>query len=456
VVFTILRGKDVGGVQHYDPNHANNMDTLNSTGNFETIPPYTNGADSYPLGRVLRGRTATWYPDKMMDAMIDAQGQQTILAIDTSWLLVGRRQSLSFMKASTPHCFIMLVTVPRRREVFSAGSKDGGNGATALFWERLGATTIDVVLSNTAPMNKTPPPISGAGRRHGRHRPDRRRDRQGPHHAQASSKSVAHLPHVNGIALSDKAVLRSRTVRTGHRRQRPSAAFEASMMTGITVYRVEDWDLSTPWTQDPLCNERRPRGGRRKHGGRAENEYRLGKGRASPPPRRRARRPGSARASGAVLAPSDVPRRAGTAGAIAQAQDDPADFDDVAAPVDGCLSSMCSGRRGDGGAAAGDMGPRALCPSWRSSFSPPSLARSLARCLARQRAPIGALGFCTTPAPSPWCRRFLPSASRRAALRASVEAQDAWHARHHRQDRGSQSLPTRPATRGVGRDGRMP
>ncbi|MET0591248.1 MAG: protein-arginine deiminase family protein, partial [Polyangiaceae bacterium] len=76
VVFTTLRGKDVGGVQQYDANHANNMDSLNSTGNFETIPPYKNGNESYPVGRVLRGRTATWYPDKMMDAMVDAQGQQ--------------------------------------------------------------------------------------------------------------------------------------------------------------------------------------------------------------------------------------------------------------------------------------------------------------------------------------------------------------------------------------------
>jgi protein-arginine deiminase len=252
VVFTTLRGKDMGGVQHYDANHANNMDTLNSTGNFETIPPYTNGAEKYPLGRVLRGRTATWYPDKNMDALIDAQGQQTILAIDTSWLLVGHvDETVSFMKASTPHGFIMLVTDPAGAVKMLQDQKAAGNGTTAMFSGTSGATTIDAVLGNTALMT---------------HNQDAAADIQAQvdviktatgltdaeivkvpvTHRLTSSKSVAHIPGtVNGIAISDKVFFAPEPhgpVIAGT--DIFKAAFEASMTTwGITVYWVEDWDL---------------------------------------------------------------------------------------------------------------------------------------------------------------------------------------------------------------------
>jgi protein-arginine deiminase len=252
VVFTTLRGKDIGGVQQYDVNHANNMDTLNSTGNFETIPPYTNGAENYPLGRVLRGRTATWYPDKTMDALIDAQGQQTSLAIDTSWLLVGHvDETVSFMKSTTPHGFIMLVTDPAGAVKMLQDQSTAGNGSTAMFSGTSGATTISSVLANTAIMT---------------HNQDAAADIQAQvdvikaatgltdaeivkvpiMHRLTSSKSVAYIPGtVNGIAMSDKIffapdphgpVIGGKDIF--------KTAFEASMTTwGITVYWVEDWDL---------------------------------------------------------------------------------------------------------------------------------------------------------------------------------------------------------------------
>lgn len=40
VVFTVLRGQDVAGTIQYDPNHDDNMDSLNSFGNLETITRY--------------------------------------------------------------------------------------------------------------------------------------------------------------------------------------------------------------------------------------------------------------------------------------------------------------------------------------------------------------------------------------------------------------------------------
>ena len=62
VVFTELRGKDVGGVQQYT-SHGSDMDTLDSFGNLETIPPYSLNGVSYPLGRIFRGNVPSWHPD---------------------------------------------------------------------------------------------------------------------------------------------------------------------------------------------------------------------------------------------------------------------------------------------------------------------------------------------------------------------------------------------------------
>jgi protein-arginine deiminase len=252
VVFTTLRGKDVGGVQQYDANHANNMDSLNSTGNFETIPPYKNGNENYPVGRVLRGRTATWFPDKMMDGMVDAQGQQTILAIDTSWLVVGHvDETISFMKASTPHGFIMLVLDPAGAVKMLQDASTAGNGSVAMFAGTSGATTISAVLSNTALMTHNQDAAADVAAqiaviKAATGLTDDEIVKVPVTHRLTSSKSVAHIPGtVNGIAMSDKVFFAPEPhgpVIGG--KDIFKAAFEASMTKwGITVYWVEDWDL---------------------------------------------------------------------------------------------------------------------------------------------------------------------------------------------------------------------
>jgi protein-arginine deiminase len=89
VVYTQFRGKDVAGGTVYDPNHDNNMDSLNSFGNTETVPPYEFDGVSYPNGRVFRGSVPTFYTDPAFDRMLDSQKVQPMLTIDTSWLLVA-------------------------------------------------------------------------------------------------------------------------------------------------------------------------------------------------------------------------------------------------------------------------------------------------------------------------------------------------------------------------------
>jgi protein-arginine deiminase len=162
VVFDTLRGKDVGGVHLYDPKHADSMDTLNSFGNLETIPPYTNGGKSWPLGRVIRGGTNTFYPDPSFDAMVSAQGVQGVVYVDTSWLLVAHvDETLSFVKAQSPRGWVMLVSDPTSAKKMLEEQKAKGFGSTkvfsGLYWadNSLAQTTISGILANPDVMNES-------------------------------------------------------------------------------------------------------------------------------------------------------------------------------------------------------------------------------------------------------------------------------------------------------------
>lgn len=132
-VFT-LRGKDVGAVVAYDPKHSDSMDTLNSFGNFETIPPFEHGGKSFPLGRVLRGKTASFYPDPAFVTMVESQKVQEPLYVDTSWLIVGHvDEFFSFIPASTPRGWALLVADPVGAKVILDGLTTKGQGAATVF-----------------------------------------------------------------------------------------------------------------------------------------------------------------------------------------------------------------------------------------------------------------------------------------------------------------------------------
>lgn len=159
VVFQ-LRGKDFAGIQEYDKTRNGKFDTLNSFGNFETIPPYTNGTDSYPLGRVIRGQTATYYPDKVFQKMIESQLIQAPLYIDTSWLLVGHvDETLSFIKASSPRGWVLLVNDAAMAKQMLQAQVDAGRGSLPMhvgkFWSnnQSAQVTISQVLSDTDVMS---------------------------------------------------------------------------------------------------------------------------------------------------------------------------------------------------------------------------------------------------------------------------------------------------------------
>lgn len=115
VIFTKLRGTDVGALQVYDPTHSDGMDSLNSFGNLETVPPHSAGGKTYPLGRILRGSISSYHPDDAFDGMLRAQGVQPMITVDTSWLLVGHvDETLSFLPSTVnPRGWVLLAGDPR-------------------------------------------------------------------------------------------------------------------------------------------------------------------------------------------------------------------------------------------------------------------------------------------------------------------------------------------------------
>jgi protein-arginine deiminase len=162
VVFTAMRGKDSAGIQEYDPKRRGQFDTLNSFGNFETVPPYTLNGQSYPFGRVLRGSTTTYYPDQKFQGMIEAQKIQPTINIDTSWLLVGHvDETTSFAKAPTTvsaRGWVLLVNDATMAKTMLEAASNAGNGAVPMFvgksWgqNQPAQQTIDQVLADTEVM----------------------------------------------------------------------------------------------------------------------------------------------------------------------------------------------------------------------------------------------------------------------------------------------------------------
>lgn len=155
-----LRGKDVAGVQQFDVKHNPEMDTLNSFGNFETVPPHEKDGVAFPFGRVLRGKTSSYFPDTTFAKMVESQRQQPEIDIDTSWLLVGHvDETISFVKAPTPRGWMLLANDARLAKKMLEDAVAAGDGDAPMFvgkswydWdtdeERPAQITIEQVLAD--------------------------------------------------------------------------------------------------------------------------------------------------------------------------------------------------------------------------------------------------------------------------------------------------------------------
>ncbi len=155
-----LRGPDIAAAVQFDPSHSNYMDTLNSFGNFETIPPFSHAGKSYPMGRVFRGGTPDYYPDKSFDRMVDAQSAQLPVWADTSWLLVSHiDETLSFLPAPSARGWVVLASDPTMaRAIFEAIEADGGGSLVVFKGKRWygnvsAQTTVSAMLDDIDVMN---------------------------------------------------------------------------------------------------------------------------------------------------------------------------------------------------------------------------------------------------------------------------------------------------------------
>jgi protein-arginine deiminase len=143
-------GSDSAVVPIYE--RYNTGDTFDSHGNHDLIPPYTNGADAFPHGRIITGsgvikETREFYASQMIQA--------PVLRVKTSWLYVGHVDEVfSYVPAATPRGWKLLVGSPRlAREMLEKASM-GGHGAVQMFVGKKWYTgaeatiTIDEVLAD--------------------------------------------------------------------------------------------------------------------------------------------------------------------------------------------------------------------------------------------------------------------------------------------------------------------
>jgi protein-arginine deiminase len=135
-VFSVFRGKDIAGLQQYDKALAKSLDndTYDSFGNTETIPPHSFGGKSWPLGRIVRGSSATDFPEPTFSKMLESQGYQDPVYVDTSWLLVGHiDETTSYVKAPGALGWKLLLADTTLGKKLLQDAAAAGAGATKMF-----------------------------------------------------------------------------------------------------------------------------------------------------------------------------------------------------------------------------------------------------------------------------------------------------------------------------------
>ncbi|KAJ6445088.1 Calcium permeable stress-gated cation channel 1 [Purpureocillium lavendulum] len=143
LMYSHIRRNGVGAVKHYAYlNDTQLVDdappyTIDSTGNLETIPPYTHNGNSFPAGRVVLGSHGGQKPH--MFEFIEAQEVQSPIEIDNSWLLVGHTDEfMQFLPATTQRGWVMMVADPiAGLEILQNAQRDGHGGVAALSRPRL-------------------------------------------------------------------------------------------------------------------------------------------------------------------------------------------------------------------------------------------------------------------------------------------------------------------------------
>ncbi len=105
--------------------------TYDSHGNHDLLPAYTNGASSYPMGRIIHGSNILPETHNFYEAQL---AQAPVLKVVTDWLNVGHvDEALSYVAASTPRGWKLLAGSPKLAKQMLTDWQKQGFGQTKMF-----------------------------------------------------------------------------------------------------------------------------------------------------------------------------------------------------------------------------------------------------------------------------------------------------------------------------------
>jgi protein-arginine deiminase len=142
VVFTELLGPGCAAVQHFDPaylprdnrGNAGPYSSFDMGGNYAVVPPHTHDGRYYPHGRKLAGAAPGYTADPAFNAMLDVQGHQRPIYVDTGWLEVGHvDEFVAFVESDTPRGWTMVLADPELALDLLRAEIERGNGGAPLF-----------------------------------------------------------------------------------------------------------------------------------------------------------------------------------------------------------------------------------------------------------------------------------------------------------------------------------
>jgi protein-arginine deiminase len=103
-------------------------------GNYAVVPPHTHDGRYYPQGRKLAGAAPGYTADPAFNAMLDAQGHQRPIYLDTGWLEVGHvDEFIAFVESDTERGWTLLAADPELALDLLRREAQHGNGDAQLF-----------------------------------------------------------------------------------------------------------------------------------------------------------------------------------------------------------------------------------------------------------------------------------------------------------------------------------